>query len=74
MVGNRCAVCDQRVRIAGGLENLWTFEGEPGEGVILEFADGSSALVCFSCLEDLPEMPSPDDLEALAAERSGEGE
>ncbi len=71
MPSQSCDGCHQRMTVAGGSPNVWDFsESERRRsGMILEFADGTSHRLCFSCIEALPEEPTADDVAALAAER-----
>ncbi|MFC7156487.1 hypothetical protein ACFQPA_13640 [Halomarina halobia] len=65
MARKRCDGCGQRVRIAGGIGDLWSFEGGPSGGLTLELADGTEYFLCFDCLGRLPDDPTPDDVAAL---------
>ncbi|MFP9060769.1 hypothetical protein ACLI4R_09585 [Natrialbaceae archaeon A-chndr2] len=63
-----CDGCGRPVSIAGGIANLWTFgdrDGSDGSAMTLEFEDGSSHLLCYPCIEALPENPTAADLEEL---------
>ncbi|WIV66696.1 DUF7561 family protein [Natrialbaceae archaeon AArc-T1-2] len=63
-----CDGCGRPVSVAGGVENLWTFgerDGSEGTAMILELADGTSYLLCFPCIESLPDDPSTEDVAAL---------
>lgn len=62
-----CDGCDREVRIAGGITNLWTMEGDSTGGLTLELADGSEFFLCFDCIENLPEEPTAGDVESLGA-------
>ena len=66
MAGRACDGCGDRVRVAGGIANLWTLEPGPSGGLTLELADGSEHLLCFDCLERLPEEATADDVAALS--------
>lgn len=64
-----CDGCGKPVTIAGGIGNLWTFDHDPTGGVTLEFeADGSEHFLCFDCMEQLPEDPKTEDVDALEPE------
>ncbi|WP_254545435.1 DUF7561 family protein [Halomarina pelagica] len=65
MARKRCDGCGERVRIAGGIGDLWSFEGGPSGGMTLEFADGTEYFLCFDCIERLPDDPTADDVAAL---------
>lgn len=60
----RCEACDDRVQISGGIAAIWSFSQEPSGGMTLEFPDGLSAFLCFSCLDALPDDPAQADVEA----------
>jgi hypothetical protein len=60
-----CDGCGREVRIAGGIANLWTLEGDSTGGLTLELADGSEHFLCFSCIERLPEEPTAADVDSL---------
>ena len=65
MSGQSCDGCGDRVRVAGGIANLWTLEPGPSGGLTLELDDGSEHFLCFPCLEALPEDATADDVAAL---------
>ena len=73
MTTDPCDGCGRPVKIAGGIANLWTFDGDETGGITLEFdADGSEHFLCYDCIEDLPEDPTAADVTALPGdERSG---
>jgi len=61
-----CDGCGRPVKIAGGIANLWTFDGDETGGVTLEFdADGTEHFLCYDCIEDLPDDPTAADVAAL---------
>lgn len=60
-----CDGCGRRVRIAGGIGDLWTFEPGPTGGLTLELDDGTEHFLCMDCLDGLPEDATADDLRAL---------
>lgn len=65
-----CDGCGQPVTVAGGIANVWSFDerrATEGTGLRLELEDGSSHLLCFPCIEQLPEHPTADDVAALEA-------
>ncbi|WP_049928621.1 DUF7561 family protein [Halopiger goleimassiliensis] len=73
MVQNSCDGCGRTVSVAGGMENLWTFgerDGSEGTAMTLELADGSEHLLCYPCLEALPDEPTAEDVARL--EQDGE--
>jgi hypothetical protein len=66
MATDPCDGCGERVKIAGGIANLWTLENDSTGGMTLEFdADGSEHFLCFDCMERLPDDPSDADVAAL---------
>lgn len=60
-----CDGCGREVRIAGGVANLWTLEGDSTGGLTLELADGSEHFLCFDCIERLPDEPTAADVAEL---------
>lgn len=75
MASQPCDLCDESVTIGGGIAAIWSFAPEPTGGMTLEFPDGTEAFLCFSCIEDLPEDPTPADITAaIAEERSTRSE
>ena len=65
MATEPCDGCGRAVQIAGGVANLWTFGGDRGEGLTLEFEDGSEHFLCYDCIERLPEHPRAADVAAI---------
>lgn len=65
MASEPCDGCGRDVSIAGGITNLWTFGGTETGGLALELDDGSEFLLCYDCIEALPEAPTSDDVAAL---------
>ena len=57
----RCEECGARVRVAGGIGDMWT-GGGPSGGMTLEFDDGGEHFLCFDCIEALPDDPSGEDV------------
>ncbi|WP_254823627.1 DUF7561 family protein [Haloglomus halophilum] len=55
MTREPCDGCGRSVQIAGGIANLWSFGGDRTEGLTLELADGSEFLLCYDCIERLPD-------------------
>ncbi|SIR90990.1 DUF7561 family protein [Natronorubrum thiooxidans] len=68
MANGSCDGCGRPVTVTGGIANLWTF-GEESEGsaMTLELADGTSHLLCYPCIEALPDEgePTATDIERL---------
>ena len=69
MTTRRCDGCDTKVKIAGGIGDLWNFDFGPTDGMILELADGSEHFLCLDCVDRLPDdrEPTADDVAALSA-------
>lgn len=65
MASDQCDGCGDDVPIAGGIANLWTLEHKSTGGITLEFEDGSEHFLCFTCMEQLPDYPTADDVAAL---------
>lgn len=68
MAKTSCDGCGRSVSAAGGVENIWTFgerDGSEGTAMTLEFEDGTSHLLCFPCIEALPDHPTAADVDAL---------
>ncbi|QCJ46900.1 MULTISPECIES: DUF7561 family protein [Haloprofundus] len=55
MAKARCDGCDLKIRISGGIGDFWSFDYGPSGGMALELADGTDCLLCFDCIEQLPE-------------------
>jgi hypothetical protein len=68
MASDPCAGCGRPVKIAGGIANLWTFGGDAAGGLALELADGSDYLLCYDCIDRLPDDPRAADVAALGRE------
>jgi len=65
MAPEPCDGCGRRVSVAGGIANVWSFEGSHTDGLTLELADGSEHFLCFDCVDDLPEEPTAADVAGL---------
>lgn len=65
MASEPCDGCGRRVTVAGGIANLWSFHGDHADGLTLEFADGSAFLLCYDCIERLPEDATHEDVAEL---------
>ncbi|WP_265109542.1 DUF7561 family protein [Halosolutus halophilus] len=64
-----CDGCGRTVTAAGSTANLWTFgegDGSEGTAMTLEFEDGTEHLLCYPCIEVLPDHPTAADVEKLA--------
>ena len=70
MAKRRCDGCETKVKIAGGIGDLWSFDFSPTGGMILELADGSEHFLCLDCVDKLPDDrdPGAEDVEALPVE------
>lgn len=51
----RCDGCTRRVRLGGGISDLWSFETGSTDGLTLELADGSEFFLCYDCIDALPD-------------------
>lgn len=67
MASEPCEVCGTKVRIAGGIGDLWNFAFESTQGMTLELADGAEFFLCFDCMERLPgdREPGAEDVKRL---------
>lgn len=65
MATEPCDGCGRRVTIAGGIANIWTFGGDEAGGLTLELSDGSEHLLCYDCIDELPDEPDSADVAAL---------
>jgi hypothetical protein len=63
MASDTCDGCGDSVSIGGGIANIWTQESRPTEGIILELGDDTEHLLCYDCIDRLP-----DDREVTAAD------
>jgi hypothetical protein len=61
MSSKRCEGCGDRVRVAGGIGDMWNAPS-PSGGMTVEFDDGSEFFLCFECIEALPDEPSKGDV------------
>lgn len=63
----RCDACGRDVPIAGGIAEMWTLEGTETGGLVLELADGSEHVLCYTCIEELPDdrEPTAEDVDAV---------
>ncbi|MFC7167258.1 DUF7561 family protein [Halospeciosus flavus] len=69
MAKRTCDACGKRVHVSGGVGDFWDFgslEKEATGGLVLELEDGSEFFLCYDCIEDLPENPTREDVEAVA--------
>jgi hypothetical protein len=64
-MSHRCDGCGDEIRVAGGIANIWSTDGTSTTGMTLEFADGTEHLLCFDCIEGLPDEPTAADVAAL---------
>lgn len=65
-MAQRCDGCGAEVPVAGGIANFWTMEHTQTGGMTLELADGSEFVLCFECIEALPEDATAEDVEDLS--------
>lgn len=59
-----CDGCGRRLRVAGGIAGIWS-GGDEATGLTLDLEDGSTHLLCYPCIEALPDHPSRADVAAL---------
>ena len=69
MSTQRCDGCGRRVRVGGGIGDMWSFETGSTDGLTLELADGTEHFLCYDCIEALPddEEVDADHVAALPA-------
>ncbi|APE96519.1 DUF7561 family protein [Halodesulfurarchaeum formicicum] len=60
-----CDGCGVEISVAGGIANIWSTEPTHTSGMTLELPDGSEHLLCFDCIEALPEEATAADVAAL---------
>jgi hypothetical protein len=60
-----CDGCNARITIAGGISNIWTTDSVHTQGITIELDDGSDHLLCYECIEQLPDNPSRSDIAEL---------
>ncbi|QLG49664.1 DUF7561 family protein [Natrinema halophilum] len=68
MSKDSCDGCGRTVTVSGGIANLWSFgrdAGTVGTAITLELEDGTSHLLCYPCLEAIPDYPTAEDVERL---------
>lgn len=67
MTSEPCDACGRSVRIAGGIGDFWSFEGQPSGGMTLELDDGGEYFLCLECIERLPDdrTVTSGDVESL---------
>lgn len=64
MTTEPCDSCGERVRVAGGIGDMWNAPA-PSGGMTIEFEDGTEAFLCFACIDDLPDEPTKADVDAI---------
>jgi hypothetical protein len=67
MATQPCDGCGEEVSIAGGIANFWSSGGDRTDGLALELADGTEHLLCYDCMERLPDdrEPTAEDVDGL---------
>ena len=67
MTTRRCDGCGDRVRIAGGIGDFWSFETESTGGMTLELDDGGEFFLCHDCIARLPDdrVVTSEDVQSL---------
>lgn len=65
-----CDGCGENVTIGSALVNLWIFDQQSTDGIILELADGTEHLLCHDCIDALPDdrEVTAEDVAALERE------
>lgn len=71
-MSQRCDGCGAEISVAGGIANFWTMDATRTSGMTLELQDGSEHLLCFDCIEALPETATAADVAALDADQRKE--
>ncbi|MFB6114353.1 MAG: hypothetical protein ABEJ58_09680 [Halodesulfurarchaeum sp.] len=64
-MADRCDGCGEEIRVAGGIANIWTMDHTETGGMYLELQDGGEYLLCFECIESLPESATSADVSRL---------
>lgn len=74
MAKRRCDGCDAKVKIAGGIGDLWSFDWGPTGGMTLVLKDGSEHFLCLDCVDRLPDerAPTAEDVEAIDPDAEGD--
>jgi hypothetical protein len=65
---DRCDGCGAEVPIAGGIANFWSMDATETGGMTLELLDGTEHILCFDCIEALPDDATAEDVAALGSE------
>lgn len=65
MSPDHCEGCGQRVSVAGGIANVWSFGSRHTSAMTLELADGTEHYLCFQCIDELDDDPTADDVAEL---------
>jgi hypothetical protein len=68
-----CENCGTRVRVAGGIGDMWNPPAPTG-GLTVEFETGGEAFLCFACLEKLPDEPTQADVDELDGGDASDGD
>jgi hypothetical protein len=72
MAKDRCEECDRRVRVAGGIGDMWS-GGGPSGGMTLVFDDDSERFLCFDCIAAIEDANPATGGEHAGAD-DGEGQ
>ncbi len=64
MATESCDGCGRRLRVAGGIADIWS-SGDEATGLALDLEDGSTHLLCYPCIEALPDHPTRGDVATL---------
>ncbi len=65
MASDPCTACGESVPIGGGIGGIWSSDPKGTGGMTLELSDGTEHFLCFSCIEDLPDEPTAEDVAEL---------
>lgn len=65
MAVESCDGCGKRIRVAGGIADFWSFGDHGATGLTLDLEDGSTHLLCYPCIDALPDHPTRADVAAI---------
>jgi hypothetical protein len=71
MSSEQCDGCGANVTIGSALVNLWVFDQQSTDGIVLELVDGTEHLLCHDCIDALPDdrEVTAEDVAALDREQ-----
>lgn len=63
-----CDGCGRNVSFGSASTNLWVFDQQSTDALVVELADGTEHLLCHDCIDALPEdrEVTAADVEALS--------